>query len=224
MIRAATLALCLLLAGPAAADTLLHLSEYARVMVRPDELVAMLRAQAVAASAAEAQAQVNTAMAGALASARQTAGVTVATGAYSVWPQNPPAHGGRQEWRATQTLELHSGDGVALLTLVGTLQQRGLAVGQLAWRLAPETARKARAEALRQALSGLRARADEAASILGLRFDSFRDVRLGQAVPMPRPMMFGARAPAAAQAPPPPVAEAEEVPIETSVEAEVVLK
>jgi predicted secreted protein len=223
MIRAATLALCLLLAGPAAADTLLHLSESARVMVRPDQLAAALRAEAVAASAAEAQAQLNTAMAGAVATARQTAGVTVATGAYSVWPQDQAARGGKQEWRASQTLELSSGDGVALLTLVGTLQQRGLAVAQLAWRLAPETARKARAEALRQALSGLRARADEAASILGLRFDSFRDVRLGAAAPAPRGMMAMA-APAAANAAPPPVAQAEEVPIEASAEADVVLK
>ena len=111
---------------------------------------------------------------------------------------------------------------MALLTLVGTLQQRGLAVADLAW-LAPETARKARADALRQALSRLR-RADEAASILGLRFDSFRDVRLGEVPSAPRPMLRAMAAPMAANAAPPPVAEAEEVPIEASVEADVVLK
>jgi predicted secreted protein len=224
MKRAVPLVLVLLLAGPAAAETLLHLSESARVMVRPDELAAMLRAEAVAATAAEAQAQVNTAMAGAVALARQTAGVAVTTGFYSVWQSAlGPRATGRQEWRGNQTLALRSGDGAVLLTLVGTLQQRGLAVSQLGWQMAAETARRARAEATRQALGGLRARAEEAAGILGLHFDNFRDVRLDAARPQPKPMRAMVSG-SAGSAPPPPVAEAEEVAVEASVAADVVLK
>jgi len=227
MLRAAMLVLGFLLTGPAGAETLLHLSESARVMVRPDELVATLRAEATAATAAEAQAQVNTAMAGATALARGTAGVSVATGSYSVWAQTPPRDlgrpGTRQDWRASQTLTLRGSDGAVLVTLVGTLQQRGLAVSQLGWQVAGETARLARAEATKQALGGLRARAEEAARILGLRFDSFRDVRLDaarpQPGPMPRLMLAGS-----ASAAPPPTAEAEEVAVEASVGADVVLK
>jgi predicted secreted protein len=221
MMRAVTLAVGILLAGPAAAETLLHLSESARVMVQPDELAASLRVEAVAASAAEAQAQVNTAMAGAVTLARAAAGVSVTTGFYTVWPQAIVRPGGRQDWRASQTLELRGGDGAVLLTLVGALQQRGLAVSQLGWQVAAETERHARAEATRQALGNLRARAEEAAGVLGLHFDSFREVRLDAAArPHPMPM----RAMAASPSAPPPTAEAEPVPVEASVEADVVLK
>jgi uncharacterized protein YggE len=222
MMRAVTLILGILLAGPAAADTLLHLSESARVMVHPDELAASLRAEAVAATAAEAQTQVNAAMAGALALAHQVAGVSVTTGFYTVWPQTEPARPAEQQpWRASQTLELRGGNGAVLLTLVGALQQSGLAVSQLGWQMAAKTARHARAEATRQALSGLRARAEEAAGVLGLHFDSFREVRLDDAPrPHPMPMRAMAASPAAA----PPSAEAEDVPVEAGVEADVVLK
>ena len=84
---APTLALTVLLAGPAAADTLLHLSASAEVMALPDQLLAVLRAEADAATAADAQAQVNKTMAAAVALAHQTAGVGISTGAYMVWPQ-----------------------------------------------------------------------------------------------------------------------------------------
>ncbi len=221
MMRVATLILGVLLAGPAAAETLLHLSESARVMVQPDELAASLRAEAVAANAAEAQTQVNTTMAGAVTLARQSAGVHVTTGFYTVWPQTIVHPGGRQDWRASQSLELRGGDGAVLLTLVGALQQRGLAVSQLGWRVAAETERHARAEATKQALTRLRARAEEAAGVLGLHFDSFREVRLGATLrPRPLPMRAIAATPAAT----PPTAEAEPVPVEASVEADVVLK
>lgn len=224
MLRAATLVLGLSLAGPAAADTLLHLSESARVMVRPDELVAVLRAEAMAPAAAEAQAQVNAAMAGAVALARQSAGVKVTTGAYSVWPRDATRPIGRQDWRASQTLTLRGTDGVALLTLVGTLQQRGLAVAELDWQMSAETARAAHAEATKQALAALRARADEAAGILGLRFDSFRDIRLGVARQQPMPVLRQMAAPMSEVSAPPPTVEAADVPVEASVEADVVLK
>jgi uncharacterized protein YggE len=225
MMRAVALALGLLLAFPAAAETLLHLTETGRVMVAPDELVATLRAEAVAPGAAAAQAQVNTAMAGATALARATAGVSVSTGTYSVWQPGLFTHAsGREDWRGSQTLTLHGGDGAAVLTLVGTLQQRGLAVSQLGWQLSADAARRARDEATRQALAGLRARAEAAAGILGLHFDSFKDVRLDSGQPRPMPLRVMMAATGVSSSAPPPTVEAEETTVEASVEADVVLK
>jgi predicted secreted protein len=211
------------LAGPAAsADTLLRLSETARVMTHPDELVAALRAEASAPTAAEAQARVNAAIAHGLEQSKQVAGIAATTGSYNVWTQMPRDRAqGREEWRAAQTLDLKGNDGAALLRLVGVLQAQGFAVERLAWQLAPETARRARTEATRQALGALRARADEAAGILGLRFDSFREVRLDNVRP-PAPSLRAMAAPAMAAAPPP-SAEAEDVAVEAGVEADAVL-
>lgn len=211
--------------APAASETLLRLAELAHVMVHPDELTASLRAEAVAATAAEAQGQLNAAVARAVALAHKSAGVTVATGFYSVWPQSLPGEPvhtvGRQDWHASQSLELRGGDGAVVLALVGALQQQGLAVSQLAWQLAAETQRHARAEATRQALGGLRSRAEDAAAILGLHVDGFREVRLDQVRPLPLQMP---RALSAAASLAPPTAEAEDVPVEATVEADVVLK
>ncbi|MGH7210172.1 MAG: SIMPL domain-containing protein, partial [Acetobacteraceae bacterium] len=81
----------------------------------------------------------------------------------------------------------------------------------------PEATRTTRAAALRQAISGLRARAEEAAGLLGLRFASFRTVRLNPEPQRVFPMMTRAAA-----APPPNV---EQGPLEVSatVTAEAVL-
>jgi predicted secreted protein len=205
------------------AETLLRLSETATVMRHPDELDATLRAEATAPSPAQAQRQVNAAMEAALAEAKAVAGVTVSTGGYFVWrvgaaPLTPPEH-----WQANQTLQLTSHDGAALLKLVGDLQQKGLAVGQLGWRLSEAATRTARAEATRQAIAGLRGRAEEAAALLDLRFDSFKEVNLDNTRPQPfAPRMMTMSAGASASAPPP-SAEPADVSISATAEANVVL-
>ncbi len=208
-------------ACPALADTILHLSETATVQASPDELTGTLRAETTAPTAAEAQARVNTEMAAALTRARQVAGVTASTGAYAVW-QPEPAHqsgasGGAAQWRASQSLELSSHGGQTLLGLVGKLQQQGLAVGQLAWQLSQPASEAAHQRALRDALSRLRLRAEEAAGLLDLRFGSFKEVRLG---PSPVPVFPHAMMAAAA---PTPNAEAGPVDVSATVEADVVL-
>ncbi len=152
--------------GPALADTILHLADTETVMAHPDELVATLRVEASAASAAATQQVVNNVMAAALARARQVAGVTAATQGYTGWQATQP-----QRWQASQILTLRSHDGPALLTLVGELQQKGLATSELSWQLSSEASRTARDQAMREALSALRARAEEAAGLLGLRFE-----------------------------------------------------
>ena len=212
-----TTAIVLLTLGfiaPAWADTILHLSDTETVMAHPDLLVASLQAVASANSAAAAQQQVNAAIAAALARARQVPNVTVSTQNYTAW--QPKEHG---QWQATQTLLLHSADGAALLGLTGQLQASGLAISELSWQLSPEAARKARDDATREAISHLRARADEAASLLGLRFESFQKVSIGgpENFPVPRMMAMAASAPTL------PNAVAQDMPVSATAEADAVL-
>jgi predicted secreted protein len=214
----------LVLAAPAQAQTMLHLAETATINVHPDELVATLRVQAIAPTAAAAQGQVNAAMAAALERAKQAAGVSAATGFYSVFRQGLTPQDHSDKWQASQTLDLHSEDGAALLTVIGDLQTKGLAVNHLAWQLSPETERKARAQATAQALKALRGRADDAAALVDLQFAEFRDIRLDSVRPMPIAPRAMMTASSMASSAPPPSAEPEDVPVSATAEADILLK
>jgi predicted secreted protein len=218
--------LCTVAAQPAwADDTVLKLSETATVMVAPDELAASMRAEAIAPTAQEAQKRVNELMETAIAAAKKVSGVTVSTGSYNVWRIAASPTERNERWQAGQSLNLTGKDAEPMLKLVGDLQQMGLVQSNLLWRLSRDSERKARQDATRQALSMLRARADEAAEILGLRFDSFREVRLDSVAPppiLPR-LQMATRAVMGAPAPPP-NAEAEEMPVTASAEADILLK
>jgi predicted secreted protein len=221
VVVAAFLSASLAAIAPARADTLLELSDTETVTVAPDELAASLRAEVSSASPADAQQRVNAAMADALSHARQAAGVTVGTGGYSVWHVGPTPQDKTERWQASQTLELSSHDGDALLALVATLQHNGLAIGDLTWRLSREAERKAHDEATRQAIAALRGKAEAAAGLLGLRFDSFKQVRLDATAPAPTPRFAGAVV--AMAAPAPPSAVAANVPVSATAAAEAVL-
>ena len=215
-------ALLLTLAVPAiAAETHLLLSESATVIVTPDEIVASLRIEATSGTAAEAQKRVNDGMRDALATAKETAGGVIAsTGGYGVWRTQ---QNGADRWQGNQNLNLSSHDGAALLKLVGVLQQKGLALNGLNWRLARETARKAHQEATQKALATLRARVDEAAVGLELKFAQFASVRLDTA-PMPQVrMMASSAAMMSGASAAPPAAVAEDTPVTASVEADAIL-
>lgn len=222
MIRSVTagVVIVLLSTAPACARTLLHLAQSATVMVPPDELDASLRAEASSANAAEAQSRVNTMVTEALAQARKVVGVAVSTSGYTVWRVGPTPQDHSEHWQAGQTLELKSHDGKALLQLAGALQQKGLAMQQLEWRLSHQAEQKAHAEATKQAISELRGRIDEAAGLLGLRFESFRNVQLGVPKTPVFPRMMAAAMPAAA---PPPSAVAQDLAVTATVEADAIL-
>lgn len=206
-------------AAPARADTTLDLSETGTVMVQPDELSASLRAQAEAPSPQAAQDSLNRKTGQALAAAHQVTGVRIATSQYMVQPPEPPQTGRPSTgWHASQTIDLSSDDGPALLALVGSLQQQGLAVEQLTWRLSATAERHARDQAMRQAVGGLRSRAESIATLLGLHFTSFKTVRIGPAGP--RPMAMPMRALAATAMP---TAESGPVEVNSTVTAEAVL-
>ena len=202
------------------AQTTLRLAETSTVLVHPDELSASLRAEASSASAAEAQGRVNAVIASAIARAKNTAGVTVATGGYNVSHVAPTAQDKTDHWQASQSLELKGHEAAALLALVGELQKGNLAVGRLSWGLSPELSAHARTEATKQALTGLRGRAEEAARLIGLSFDRFSEVRLDSVRPQPtQTRMMAAQMSSA-----PPSAEAEDIPISATAEADVLLK
>lgn len=222
------IALCLapLAAQPAAAlaqatgpETVLHLGATGSVEVAPDQIMADMTVQNTASGAAAAQRRVNDLMAGAVRTAQGVAGVEARAVGYSV----SPADEKRTSWTARQTLELRGSDGPALLDLAGRLQEEGLAVASLEWRLSPALWRKAHDQATTAALKDLQARAASAAATLGLRVDHLQEVRLDASALLGRPSMpIGALALAARVAPPQVGASPQEVTAEAS--ADVLLR
>jgi uncharacterized protein len=210
-----------LAAETAPADaTVLHLSEQAQRLVARDELRAVLRVEGTGGDAARLQAQINHRMAEAVARAKDVAGVTVATGGYSVYAQHVEDQ--PVQWHGAASLILTATDAPPLLTLVGTLQQKGLVISSLDYELTPKAARAVEDALTDEALARLRARAERVAQTLGLTVLRISDVRLGNAsgvVPMPHPL-FAARLGAPVPAP---VAEPGEATVSVSAEAEVLL-
>ena len=209
-----------------AQETMLRLAESVTVLVSPDELSATLRAEAIEPTAREAQQKVNALMRDAIATAKKVEGIVVSSGGYNVWRTGPTAQDRAERWQAGENLNLTGKDGEAMLKLTGALQQKGLTVASLGWHLSRETERKARKDATRQALSALRGRAEEAAELLGLRFASFREVRLDSLLPQPvgMPRSLTTTRSAAAAPAQPPSAEAEDQPVIASAEADAILK
>ncbi|MGC8469404.1 MAG: SIMPL domain-containing protein [Acetobacteraceae bacterium] len=202
-------------ASAARAATLLRLDASASVAVTADRLRASLRADQRGTDAASTQAAVNRMIAQAILRARAVKSVHVSTGGYRVWHLPPPD--GR--WQASQTLILAGADPQALLALAGSLQAKGLVIESLSWGLARQTAAAAEQRAMALAIARLRARARQAAKLLGLRFDHFREVTLGGGgPPPPRPMLFSA-----ARAAPAPSALAGPERVRASVSAVAVL-
>ena len=214
MIRRLLLVAALLAPLPAFAqsETRLRLSESGSVTVQPDELVASLRIEARAATAAEAQEQVNRAMAAALTTARAVAGARVTTGHYAA-----RADRDKQEFVAQQSLNLRGPE--PLVALVGQLQAEGLLLDNIAWQLTEAAQRQGRDEATRVAIRAVQERGAAIARDLGLRVTALRDLYV-ESSPEARPMM-AARAMAAPTAP---SVTAEEITVSARVTADLLLR
>ena len=215
MKSAAVIALLACLAAPAAhADTILHLTVTATVTTMPDELAAQLTANADAPTAGAAQARVNQMVETALGAAKALAAVTASTTQYSVWHETDP----KDVWHASQGVALRSTDGGGLLTLVGTLQQDGLAVGNLGWQLSPAAAERSYEKAMAKALALLTQRAGTVATLLHLTLQGFKSVTVGEdGGPPARPLGEVRMMAMAASAAPPPSAQADVVTVSASV-------
>ena len=201
----------------APAGTALTLSGTGTVHAAPDQLTATLFAEASAASAAAAQAHVNT-LANTAIEAGKAGNFTTVTENYSADHND----GGKAPaWTARQTIRLTGADGAALLTLVGQLQAKGLALSGLDWSLSPDLRESLMRQAEAAALTDVRQRADAAAKVLGLKVASIRSISLSdRGMPRPMPMMMMARAVSAAVAP---EAPAEQQDVSASASATFVL-
>lgn len=204
---------------PPADVTVLHLTEQAERQVPRDELQLTLRIETTAKTPREAEAEANRKMAAALEETKKVAAVKAETPAMNVFEiretNKPPV------WKASETLELRSKDFDAALALLGKLEDQGLLVSALNFRVSPEALKGVEDSLTAEALKRLRARAETVAADLGLAVDHVRTISVGNpGEPGPRPLMTftGARA-AAAMAPP--VAEAGEAPVGVAVTAEV---
>jgi uncharacterized protein len=200
--------------------TRLYLQENASRDVEQNVLVATVQAHAEAASPAEAQVDVNEAMAAAIERVRSAAEIRAATGSYSVYERrdqdNRPVG-----WVADQDLRLTSKDPAALLELAGSLQEMGLNLIGLGWQVDDDTRRKVQDELTIQAIATLRQRAQAIAESVDMQVANIDTLRVGAAMEGPRPMM-AMRADTMAEAAPPTALPDLET-IQSHVEAEITL-
>ncbi len=217
----AALLLCAF-ATAANAQTVLTLSESAERELVQDRLTVSLRAEANAATAAAAQAEINRRMDAAVARAKTVVGVAVQTG--GAWAHEERVQGRPVRWRAVATLDLVSTDAASLLALAGGLQETGMAISGMGFDLTREAARSAQDALTEEALARLQARAARVAAALDRRVAAIRTIRIGEtgnAMPQPRMAM---RAAAIADAAPAPVAEPGRTSVRIDVEAEILLE
>jgi predicted secreted protein len=204
-------------------ETRLVLGDTATREIEQDTLVAVVAARAQARSPREAQQQINAAMTAAIDKAKGREGIRPSSGGYRVY-QEYDRDGPTGEWIAEQDLRLRSQRIVALLELVGTLQDDGLIVGNLSYELSPEARRKIEDELTIEAIGTLRERAAQIAASMDMEIAGIDTVRVGGALGEPpvRPMFRTTMAAEAAQSPPP-VALPDLEAVSVTVEAEVAL-
>jgi predicted secreted protein len=202
----------------------LQLAESAQRQVIQDRLRAGLRIEVGGPDARTVQGQVNTKMAAALEKVKAVPSVRAETTGYYVYEDKAVRRG--QRWWGNQAVTLVGTDTAALLTLVGQLQDDGLAILQLGYELAPETRKKVEAELIPEAVRRIREKAETTAQALGLTRIRVSKVKLGD-LPNARPLPVGvARAMSADSSQPiaPPVAEPGETTVTVQIEAEVILR
>lgn len=193
MLRPALLAAALVLCAtmqPARAQTALTIAATGQSAIPPDEATASLTVQAQDVSAAQAQAEVNKAMAKALALARAVMGVHAVTEgyeSYAVTPDNAP-----RQFTARQTLRLAMAakDGVppaAFANLLGTLQQDGLLLDRLSADVSEPRQRQAQQAAIADAMAQIHAQAAAIAAGLHEQAGAIKSLNVdASALPGPR--------------------------------------
>lgn len=186
--------------------TVVQLSQDAVRRVEADRTRVTLLVEEHGGDPAAVQDRINRRMADALSLADAVVGLEVETGRYSVYRDQTTkperGNGDAEQWRGRQTLVVTGADAARLLTLVGKLQERGLAVVDMSHFVADETARALTDELLGQALQAARERAAVIGERLGKPTIRFAEVNLRADQGGARPMMMAARAEAAGAAPP----------------------
>ncbi len=156
--------------------------------VENDQLVAVLAAEAQGANPAELAEAVNRRMADALKGAREVPGVKLRSGNYQTFPR--PGKDGRIDgWQASQELRLESADFAAAAKLIGRLQQ-SLSVRSMSLRLAAETRRAAEDALIGEALAAFEARAELVRKAMKAKGYRIREISIGTAGGVPRPLQY----------------------------------
>jgi predicted secreted protein len=192
-----------LAAGPALAHDVAPVFERVAFSVSADSevandtLVAVLAAQRDGPSPRKLGAEVNQAMAWALARAKEVPVVQAQTLDYRTQPVYQK--GTTSGWRVTQSLRLESRDTAALADLVGALQEQ-LVVQRIDYEVSRERRKTAEEQLIAEAIAGFETRARQVAE--GLKRRAWRLVRLdlntgGGPMPMPRMKAMAAVADAA---------------------------
>ncbi|MBC54884.1 MAG: hypothetical protein CMQ34_13735 [Gammaproteobacteria bacterium] len=155
-------------------QTLITLSVTERLSVQQDLAIASLRIDVEDQNASVVQNRINTVMAQALQQAREVDDVSQSTGYYNVYQFDRQPQGGRAEtvWRGSQSLTLEGRDAQALLALAGELQEMGLIMNQLSYRLSTARADEVRDSLMEAAITRATDKAQRASAALGKsRFD-----------------------------------------------------
>jgi predicted secreted protein len=208
---------------PTSNRSILHLSETAQRDVPRDLLRATLAAEAIDPDAGKVQSEINQRMSAAIARIKQTAGITVETGGYSVYRETSDKQPAR--WHGSQNVTLTSKDFAVLLNLIGALQQQGLVTQSLVPDISREARQSVEDALTDEALTRLKQRADRIAATAGVKLQGIRSLSVGNVnapLPIVRPMMRAMATEVPAPAPPP-VAEAGDATVSITATAEFAL-
>ena len=211
--------LTLMAASVQAATTVDLAAEASRPAVN-DQVRAIVYSEGQGSNPAEIARRVNQEIAGALQLIRGKAGVSVKSGNQSTYP----VYGRDQKiesWRMRSELVLESRDLGAVSDLLGELQQRRLAVGNVSQMPSPETRRQVEDEATRDAIKAFQERAAVIAGALGKRWTIKQLSVSQQGGAMPMPMYRSAKVMMADAAPAP--LEAGESLLTTTVSGQIEL-
>ncbi len=209
-----------LFAGAASAVVTIDLAAEASRSAANDQVQAVVYSEAQGKNPADLARQVNQEISQALTLIRSKTGVSVKSGNQSTYP----IYGRDQKienWRMRSELVLESRDLGVLSDLLGELQQRRLALGQVSQMPSPETRRQVEDEATRDAIRAFQSRAAVVADALGKRWTIKHLSVNQQGGMMPMPVFRSAKVMMAEAAPAP--LEAGESQLTTTVSGQIEL-
>jgi len=161
----------------------------ATASVANDRMVATVRAEVEAPTAAAAASDVNARIAQATARAKAVQGIEVGSAGYSTWQVSEKGKPAR--WRVVQSLTLEGSDFAQLAALLTKLQDDGLLLSGVTFGVHRETRRRQEDALTQQAIKVWQQRAEVASHALG--YGGWRPGRVtvntGDAIPRPEPMM-----------------------------------
>ena len=165
----------------------IHLQAQSSMTVDNDRMQALLSTYGEGEDSTRLADQLNATMAWALKSAKKFPHVLAGSGQYQTYPVYQKS--ALKRWRATQELQLESGDYGELTQLLGVLQER-MQVNAMRFFVSPQRRSQAEDELIDQALAAFQARAERVRKDLGAK--SYRIVELNvgsNSGVIPPPMM-----------------------------------